>query len=66
MEQIKKLRSIKTKKQVVICYARTGHRIWSGLKQDIPEELKNYYVFLKINNNRYTYLEIVEDEEWFK
>ena len=66
--KIQKLRSIRAsnKKPVRICYARNGHRLWEGMKKDIPEEFKDYYVFTKINNPRYTYIEIVEDTIWFE
>lgn len=66
MEKIQKLRSLKTKRQVAIYYARTGDKIWSGLKQNIPEELKDYYVFDKNNNDFYTKVEIIEDKSWFE
>ena len=65
MEQIKKLKQIRTKNQVCICYARTGDRLYKGPKQNIPEHLKEYYVYQKINNNLYSYIEIVEDKAWF-
>ena len=61
----KTLKQIKTKQNVVICYARNGHRLWAGPRQEIPEQLKQYYVYQKINNDRYTYIEIVEDLAWF-
>ena len=62
----KTLKQLRTKTNVVICYARTGERLWEGNRKDIPEQLKRYYVYQKINNNRYTYIEIVEDLRWFE
>lgn len=65
MSPIKTLKQTRTKSEVVICYARNGHRLYKGSSKEIPEELKQYYVYQKINNKRYTYIEIVEDEQWF-
>ena len=63
--QPKRLKQIRTKNNVVICYARNGHRLYEGNRKDIPEELKQYYVYQKINNDRYSYIEIIEDTTWF-
>ena len=66
MKQIKKLKQLRTKNQVCICYARTGHKLYKGPRKNIPSHLKNYYVYQKINNNLYSYIEIIEDKEWFE
>lgn len=62
----KTLKQLRTKQNVVICYGRNGHRLWEGNRKDIPEHLKNYYVCQKLNNNRYSYIEVVEDLAWFE
>lgn len=64
--KIKKIKEIKTNKPVCIVYARNGHRIYEGFISDIPNYLKEYYVWYKSTNTDYVYIEVTEDKKWME
>ena len=63
--KFRKLRSLRTKKLITVCYARNGHRIFKGMICDLPDHLKDYYITDLIVHKDRIYLEAVEDRDWF-
>ena len=63
--KIRKVKSLRTKKIITLCYGRTGERLFRGYLKDLPEHLKNYYISDMIVHKDRIYLEAVEDKEWF-
>ena len=61
---MRKLRSLKTKKSVTVCYARNGHRLYEGPVSLAPDHIKDYYIVFTLVRKQKIYVEVVEDKEW--
>lgn len=62
--KLRKLRSLRTKKIVTVCYAGDGRRIFRGMICDLPDHLKDYYISYIIVHKDRIYLEATENKEW--